>query len=81
MLDAFLDQQLAAIRDADRYRLRRVVEGGHGVELVVDGRRCVNFCSNDYLGLAGEVLRRQREREQAARATTQEQGNPMETPA
>jgi chromosome partitioning protein len=34
-----------------------------------------------YLGLAGEVLRRQREREQAARATTQEQGNPMETPA
>lgn len=55
MLDAFLDQQLAAIRDADRYRLRRVVEGGHGVELVVDGRRCVNFCSNDYLGLAGDA--------------------------
>ncbi len=34
-----------------------------------------------YLGLAGELLRRQREREQAARARPQEQAKPMETPA
>ncbi len=52
--EAFLDRQLAAIRAADLYRLRRVVCGGHGVDLVVDGQRCVNFCSNDYLALAAD---------------------------
>ena len=34
-----------------------------------------------YLGLAGEVLRRQREREQAARAAQQKEPNVTETPA
>jgi 8-amino-7-oxononanoate synthase len=52
------EQRLAAelqrLREADLYRVRRVVEGGHGVALTVDGRACVNFCSNDYLGLAAD---------------------------
>lgn len=34
------------------YRRRRVVESPQGVDLTVDGRRLINFCSNDYLGLA-----------------------------
>ena len=54
-----LEQRLAAeleqIRAAHLYRLRRVVEGGHGAELFINGRRCVNFCSNDYLGLAADA--------------------------
>ena len=45
---------LEQIRAAQRYRLRRVVEGGHGAQLRVDGRACLNFCSNDYLGLAAD---------------------------
>ena len=53
-----LDQRLAAelerIRAANLYRVRRVVEGGHGAGLTVDGKRCINFCSNDYLGLAAD---------------------------
>ena len=51
-LDARLGPQLAELRAKDRYRSRRVISGGHGVHAVVDGRTLLNFCSNDYLGLA-----------------------------
>lgn len=34
------------------YRSRRIVESPQGVELIIDGRKVINFCSNDYLGLA-----------------------------
>ncbi len=34
------------------YRSRRVIESPQGINLQIDGRNIVNFCSNDYLGLA-----------------------------
>lgn len=36
------------------YRRRRLVAGPQGREILVDGRRLLNFCSNDYLGLAAD---------------------------
>lgn len=54
VLDARLAPELARLREADLYRVRRVIEGTHGVRLHVDGRECLNFCSNDYLGLAAD---------------------------
>lgn len=34
------------------YRSRRIIESPQGINLKIDGRNIVNFCSNDYLGLA-----------------------------
>jgi 8-amino-7-oxononanoate synthase len=53
-LDARLHQQLQALREQNLYRLRRVIDGAHGARITVDGRACINFCSNDYLGLAAD---------------------------
>lgn len=63
-LEQRLQAELARLRAADLHRVRRVVEGRHGVQLEVEGRSCVNFCSNDYLGLAADP----RVAEAAARA-------------
>ncbi|MDI1277488.1 8-amino-7-oxononanoate synthase [Methylobacter sp.] len=34
------------------YRSRRIIESPQGINLEIDGKNIVNFCSNDYLGLA-----------------------------
>jgi 8-amino-7-oxononanoate synthase len=34
------------------YRSRRVVQSPQGTEIFIDNQRLLNFCSNDYLGLA-----------------------------
>lgn len=52
-LDAELRAGLARLAAASLLRTRRIVESAPGTEVVVDGRALVNFCSNDYLGLAG----------------------------
>jgi 8-amino-7-oxononanoate synthase len=47
-----LRERLADIERQDLYRRRKIMETPQGVEVVADGRRLVNFCGNDYLGLA-----------------------------
>ncbi|MDA3921760.1 MAG: 8-amino-7-oxononanoate synthase [Salinisphaera sp.] len=53
-LHRYCEERLATIDAAGRMRRRRVVEGSHGVLIRVDGVDCLNFCSNDYLGLAAD---------------------------
>lgn len=47
-LTAALDQR----KSNHLYRQRRLLQSAQGAEVVVDGKPCLNFCSNDYLGLA-----------------------------
>ena len=51
-MDEALTAALEERRAQSLYRSRRVVEGHQGPSLIVDGHELVNFCSNDYLGLA-----------------------------
>ena len=47
-----LASALAQRRSQHLYRTRRILESPQGPEVVIDGRRVLCFCSNDYLGLA-----------------------------
>lgn len=46
---------LATRRENNRYRHRRTLETPQQVLVKVDGRELLNFCSNDYLGLANHT--------------------------
>lgn len=55
-LDQRLADQLELRRRQHLYRTRRIVQSPQGAELVIDGRRYLSFCGNDYLGLANHPL-------------------------
>ncbi|MDP2154598.1 MAG: 8-amino-7-oxononanoate synthase [Sulfuricella sp.] len=47
-----LTNELKQLEGQGLLRRRRELESAQGVRIVVDGRECLSFCSNDYLGLA-----------------------------
>ncbi|WP_019571519.1 8-amino-7-oxononanoate synthase [Thioalkalivibrio sp. ALMg3] len=53
-LDHYLEQRLSTVRDAGLWRRTRMLDGPQRPEQVIDGHRVIAFCSNDYLGLAGD---------------------------
>lgn len=49
-----LQDALATLERQGLLRTPRVILGGHGPELLLDGRRVLDLCSNNYLGLADD---------------------------
>jgi len=49
-----IEQHLQQRETEGLYRRRRIIASAQGRELKVDGRTLLNFCSNDYLGLASD---------------------------
>jgi glycine C-acetyltransferase len=49
---AWLDEELQNLHDAGLYNHIRTLGSPQGAWLVVDGKKALNFCSNNYLGLA-----------------------------
>ncbi len=52
----FIDDKLGDRLSLNLYRRLKTVRPLSGIEIEVDGRRMLNFCSNDYLGLSRHPL-------------------------
>jgi len=50
----WITQETNALREQGLFNTIRTIESPQGAWLTVDGKRALNFCSNNYLGLANE---------------------------
>ena len=55
----WLYAELAALREQNLYNTIRTIDSPQGAWIVVDGKRVLNFCSNNYLGLANDARLKQ----------------------
>ncbi len=53
--DAVLQRALDTRQRESRYRRRKTLQSPQGVEVMVGGKKCLGFSSNDYLGLANHT--------------------------
>jgi glycine C-acetyltransferase len=49
-----LAKELAATEDAGLFKRERIIAGEQGAEIEVNGRKVLNFCANNYLGLSSD---------------------------
>jgi 8-amino-7-oxononanoate synthase len=54
-MNDILQEQLDALGARGSLRSLRTVASAQGREIVLDGKKVINFCSNDYLGLAADL--------------------------
>ncbi|MCB0763157.1 MAG: glycine C-acetyltransferase [Flavobacteriales bacterium] len=58
-IKAHLQQELATIEEAGLFKRERIITSEQGAEITVNGRKVLNFCANNYLGLSShpEVMK------------------------
>ncbi|MBS1585252.1 MAG: glycine C-acetyltransferase [Bacteroidetes bacterium] len=47
-----LQKELQEIKDTGLFKNERIIESEQGAEIVVNGKKVLNFCANNYLGLS-----------------------------
>jgi glycine C-acetyltransferase len=52
-LRSIVKNELGSIREQSLYKEERVLQSPQGREITIDGKKLLNFCSNNYLGLSG----------------------------
>lgn len=48
-----LESEITQLKESGYYKEEKVIRGRQGAEIVIDGKTLLNFCGNNYLGLAG----------------------------
>lgn len=64
-----LEKEIAGMKENGTYKVERVLESPQGREITVGGKKYLNFCANNYLGLAGT-----KEMEEASERAVKEWG-------
>ncbi len=59
----FMNEELERMKRDGLYGTIRTIDGPQGPWLTIDGRKVLNLCSNNYLGLAGDARVRARTKE------------------
>lgn len=59
ILNDKLKKRLQSLQQQQLYRTRRIIESPQDVIVNINGKQLVNFCSNDYLGLANHPQTKQ----------------------
>ncbi len=47
--------ELDEIKNAGLYKTERIIESAQGAEIIVNGKKVLNFCANNYLGLSSHT--------------------------
>ncbi|MEK7618972.1 MAG: glycine C-acetyltransferase [Patescibacteria group bacterium] len=48
-----LEDELAELKTSGMFKQEQIIEGRQGARITIDGKSLLNFCGNNYLGLAG----------------------------
>lgn len=56
---AWIEEEIAGLQAAGLFNVIRTIESPMGAWVTIDGRRLLNFCANNYLGLANHPRLRQ----------------------
>ena len=51
-MKSFLENEIKSLHEQKLYKHERIIESEQGAEIIVGGKKVLNFCANNYLGLS-----------------------------